>query len=239
MQHGDVFVAGVIAIIVFLLFALYKVSHEYTYLKEKQKSKGWWLEQNKTVHTKLNKILQDCLPLFDASGITYWAHDGTLLGAARHGGYIPWDDDVDLLVLSDENFTNRWDRLASQLRARGYHVMWFYFGYQIYAPDKTFIDIFVYSEKSNGEIVGNDMTMLRWPKECYNVSEIYPLQTLTFEKFNIKVPNQYKTILERFYGPKVMTEVWINFPHHHENLWKSIARRFMQGNVFQLSELQE
>ncbi len=48
-------------------------------------------------------MLEDIDRFCRENGIQYSLSDGTLLGAVRHKGFIPWDDDIDL-TLDRENF---------------------------------------------------------------------------------------------------------------------------------------
>lgn len=51
---------------------------------------------------KMIDMLEVFAGICDKHNINYWIACGTLLGARRHGGFIPWDDDLDLVVLQSD-----------------------------------------------------------------------------------------------------------------------------------------
>lgn len=56
----------------------------------------------KKLHKVLLLILKDIDFVCRKYGMKYFMSDGTLLGAVRHKGFIPWDDDLDLIMFKDD-----------------------------------------------------------------------------------------------------------------------------------------
>lgn len=54
------------------------------------------------IQEKCFELLQEIDHVCKRAGLKYYIYSGTLLGAVRHKGFIPWDDDIDLVMMRDE-----------------------------------------------------------------------------------------------------------------------------------------
>lgn len=61
------------------------------------------MEYNDSILHRLQQlelgILDDFIRVCEENGLSWWAFSGTGIGALRHQGFIPWDDDIDVCLL--------------------------------------------------------------------------------------------------------------------------------------------
>lgn len=57
------------------------------------------IQEIQTIETEMLKEVHD---ICERNGIDYFLAYGSVLGAVRHGGPIPWDTDLDIIVPIDQ-----------------------------------------------------------------------------------------------------------------------------------------
>lgn len=160
--------------------------------------------------TEQYQLLKDVTEMFDAANITYSMASGTVLGAMRHKGMIPWDDDVDLFVMSQEEV--KFHKLVPYLKKLDYDLECRFGICKIFNKrnDKKgkwfaepFIDIFlVHHNKVDGVIEYYYKNNIEgWPKEWIIENKFFPLKKYDFGPLKLYGPNNPDWYLSNFYGP--------------------------------------
>lgn len=80
--------------------------------------------------TNMRKLSLEFLKFFDnlckKHELEYWLDYGTLLGAVRHGGFIPWDDDLDVAMMR-KDYIKFIEILPDELESFGLNDIEYYF----------------------------------------------------------------------------------------------------------------
>ena len=73
--------------------SFYEEEERCGYFVDKKMKKVWATEL---------EMLSELDRICEKYGLTYYADSGTLIGAIRHKGFIPWDDDIDIVMMRDD-----------------------------------------------------------------------------------------------------------------------------------------
>lgn len=131
--------------------------------------------------------------------IKWWLCSGTLLGAARHGGFIPWDDDIDVSMLKKD-----YRKLLKILRKMDSDE---YF-YQCIQTDVDHINLFGKFRRKAGGLMSTDRR-----------SSYFKYSGIGFDVFSIEKSSQFAAHMGKFF--------YLNMQHPTQYIKNRTFRHFM------------
>lgn len=177
-------------------------------------------------HVQLLRMLEQFDFECQRHRIQYWICGGTALGAARNGGFIPHDDDVDLAMpiadfnrmkdLHKKNQFMNGTRLKAQVDGSFFQIQ------QSNKQRNVFIDIFKVSRPKKHPdriaFVGSARTVC--PKQWWSHDEVFPLQKTAFHNLRLPVPKNNLPYIVRTFGE---WDKQYKITHMHRNVFASIC----------------
>ncbi len=158
--------------------------------------------------------VKDFSEILNHHDIDYCVMFGVLLGILRHQDFIPWDDDIDIIIFDYEKFL---DRCQQDLEDRGYVIQadirnGVNCGCRIFHQDNAksglnpelgfpWIGIWVHET--------NESNQISFPPEKiqYDPEDFFPLQDQQFLGCTVKIPDNPVKVLNRYFGE----EDWMEY----------------------------
>ena len=131
------------------------------------------------------EILKEIDRVCEKHNILYWLDSGSMLGAVRHNGFIPWDDDLDIKMYRDDY--EKFLAVAPQELKKQYFL-------QTHQTDSEYPLFFAKVRKNNTFIDEKRYRRLKIHKGIY--VDIFPVDKLGS---NIKVAKKHCRKLRVFY----------------------------------------
>jgi lipopolysaccharide cholinephosphotransferase len=188
--------------------------------------------------TKLTQIqvdiLYEILDRFDSvctdANVDYVMCGGTALGAIRHKGLIPWDDDGDVFMFAPQ-FYNRSMELFTNAAARGLVIRPFIHGntldgiesdgwFKIYLGSHTLpnVDIFVLENQQTKWVHSDPKARTYFPND-YLTNEQLKLYRAPFGPLRLRMFSDHTPYFNRNYGDDWASIAWDGYDHVNEE-WK-------------------
>ncbi|ELT89290.1 hypothetical protein CAPTEDRAFT_213888 [Capitella teleta] len=179
-------------------------------------------EFNRAMSRDEYQAIEDLLSVFHSAmtknNLTYFIASGTLLGSYRHHGIIPWDDDVDVYILSDQKM-----RVMQALSSLGpQHALdaktkrWKLFSVfsqpiQGHSWKFPFVDISLLDDHSDW-LADSDPAFV--PRFSFHKDWIFPLRLRPFGRLMVWAPKNTEMVLKKSYDISICAS--LNYNHREE-----------------------
>jgi lipopolysaccharide cholinephosphotransferase len=187
-------------------------------------------ETKASVVKMLYQLMYDVHQILTNNGIQYFSDGGTTLGAVRHEGIIPWDDDLDIGIMKKDRL--KFLALKSSFAKCGYSIGKWWGGYKVYYTRRKkmedfdysfpFCDVIFYEKVGNNVVQSSKAVRDAWPKYWYKEKELFPLEMAGFGDFDIFIPNKPEKYLKRSYGSDWNDIAYREYDHQAEEAVESI-----------------
>jgi len=187
------------------------------------------------------ELLKKTVSILDEFNINYFLISGTLLGYVRHNDFIPWDDDIDLIVdktileklpliyskyKSDLIFINRENFLIKLCSRKGIEVNNKHINRYVINPyDKykwPFIDLFIYDynspELQSKPQIQHQTNIIKFFDKKWLANYFFPCKTVDFLGCHVKIPNNPDYFLRINFGNDYMTTLKSNKYNHRQEI---------------------
>jgi lipopolysaccharide cholinephosphotransferase len=135
------------------------------------------------------KCLEAFAKICKENDIKWWLCGGTLLGAARHQGFIPWDDDVDVSMLKKDY--RKLKKILAKMDSEDYF-------YQCIETDVDHINLFGKFRKKKDPVASTDQRSQYFKYQgvgmdvfCIERSSRFAAHAAKFFYLNMEHPTQY------------------------------------------------